>query len=47
MPLCPLRRQPLSAVVHAVAGMRPDVPESNSRAIGPQGFKWGTTLRYY
>jgi len=29
-----LRRQPVGALIHAVAGMRPDVPETNCRAIG-------------
>jgi len=33
--LRPLRRQPVGALVHSVAGMRSDVLEPHRRAIGP------------
>jgi hypothetical protein len=35
--LRPLRRQPVGALVHSVAGMRSNVLEPHRRAIGPQG----------
>ena len=33
--LCPLRCQPVGALIHSVAGMHSDVLEPHCRAIGP------------
>jgi len=32
--LCLLRREPVGALIHSVAGMCPDVPEPHCRAVG-------------
>jgi hypothetical protein len=43
--LRPLRRQPVGALVHSVAGMRSNVLEPHRRAIGPQGRQGSPVVR--